>query len=209
MTAATIERMERRTRTFPLQNVEVRDEPGGGLRITGTAAVFGKPSEDLGGFRERIQRGAFKRALSESPDVVLLQNHDPNLVLARTSSRTLTLWEDPRGLNVDAVAGDTSYARDLKVVMQRGDVSQMSFAFTIAPDGETWEMTDSGRQVTVREVGQLFDVSVVTQPAYPQTSATMRSRDAEAQRARRERQDALVRQAEASLTIARDARASQ
>jgi hypothetical protein len=80
----------------------------------------------------------------------------------------------------------------------------MSFAFTIAPDGETREMTDGGRQVTVREVGQLFHDSVVTQPAYTQTNPTMRSRDAEALSARQKRKDSPVKQAEASLATARD-----
>lgn len=194
---------QKRTRTYTLQNVEIRDAAGGGLHITGHAAVFGKPSEDLGGFRERIQRGAFKRALAANPDVVLLQNHDPNLVLARTGSGTLRLREDPQGLHVDAVAADTSYARDLKVVMQRGDVSQMSFAFEIGEHGETWKKVGNERHVTVTDVEALYDVSVVTSPAYPQTDATMRSKSADRRRAMRRRRASLLKTAEASLERAR------
>ncbi|MHB8233742.1 MAG: HK97 family phage prohead protease [Solirubrobacteraceae bacterium] len=200
MSTVTKERTEKRTRTFQLQNVEVRGAADGGLHITGRAAVFGQASEDLGGFRERIQRGAFKQALADSPDVVLLQNHDPNLVLARTTSGTLRVYEDPSGLCIDAQAGDTSYARDLAVTMKRGDVSQMSFAFTVAPDGETWERGGGKRQVTVTEVERLFDVSVVTQPAYPTTSAKVRKRDMAVHPARRA---SLLTKAEASLSAAR------
>jgi Escherichia/Staphylococcus phage prohead protease len=201
MSTATAERTERRTRTFPLQGVEFRDSPDGGLHITGYASVFGQPSEDLGGYTERIQRGAFKHALAANPDVVLLQNHDSNRVLARTSSGTLSLRETPQGLHVDAEAGDTTYARDLRVAMQRGDVSQMSWAFTVAKDGETWDKVGNESRVTVTAIERLFDVSIVTQPAYPQTSATMRSRDA-----RRERKAALLKKAEASLEQARAGR---
>jgi HK97 family phage prohead protease len=201
MSTATAQRTERRTRTYPLQQVEFRDAPDGGLHITGYASVFGQPSEDLGGYTERIKRGAFKRALAANPDVVLLQNHDSNRVLARTSSGTLKLTETPQGLYVDAQAADTSYSRDLKAVMSRGDVSQMSWAFTVADGGETWDKAGDERRVTVTEIERLFDVSIVTQPAYPQTSATMRSQDA-----RRERKAALLKRAEAALAEARDER---
>jgi len=206
MTSAVADRVAKRTRTFTLQNVELRDAPDGGLHITGHASVFGKPSEDLGGgMRERIQRGAFKNVLATNPDVVILQNHDPNLVLARTSSGTLKLREDPQGLHVDALAADTSYARDLRVVMQRGDVNAMSFAFTVAPDGETWRKVGDERHVTVTDVEELFDVSVVTAPAYPQTDATMRGRQrsSDPRRAARRRRAELLTNAEAALDRAR------
>lgn len=206
MSTATASRVERQRRTYALHNIEFRDAPDGSLRITGHAAVFGSPSEDLGGFRERIKRGAFKRALAGSPDVVLLQNHDPNLVLARTTSGTLQLREDPQGLYIDAKAADTSYARDLRVVMQRGDVSQMSFAFDIAKDGERWDSgAASERSVTVHDVERLYDVSVVTAPAYPTTDATMRSRrNPSARRSQQSRKAALLATSEAALSRARD-----
>jgi HK97 family phage prohead protease len=208
MSAATIERTERRTRTFPLKNVEFRETPSGGLRITGYASVFGKQSVDLGGgIRETIQRGAFKRALADKPDVLLLQNHDHNLVLGRTTNGSLQLREDPQGLHIDAEAADTSYARDLKVLMQRGDVEHMSFAFTVAEGGERWDKPSGNeRQVTVTNVDRLYDVSIVTDPAYRQTSATMRARQEADKHALTARRAESLAKAERSLSAARDAR---
>lgn len=105
MSAATKERTEMRKSMFALRDVQIRDssEPGG-FRISGVAAVFGKPSVDMGGYRERIQRGAFKRALAANPDVVLLVNHKASMVLARTRNDTLKIREEPDGLHVDAEA---------------------------------------------------------------------------------------------------------
>jgi HK97 family phage prohead protease len=200
MSAATMER-ERLTRSFPLKNVEFRDTPDGGLRITGHAAVFGKPSVNLGGYTERIKRGAFKKVLASSPDVPLLQNHDYNRILARTSSGSLTLREDPEGLYMEAIAGDTSYARDLRVMMQRGDVSECSFAFLIGDAVWDKESTPQVRETT--EVSFLYDVSIVSAGAFPQTDATMRSRqDAE----RYARRAESLTKAERGLAAARDAR---
>lgn len=139
----------------------------------GYAAVFGVWSEDLGGFREMIQPGAFRNALKTS-DVRALVNHDPSLILGRTKSGTLALREDEVGLYIDVTLPETSYARDLAASVRRGDIDQMSFAFTVALDDWTWS-GDTVRRV-VQEVEQLYDVSPVTYPAFPQTSASVRSR---------------------------------
>lgn len=136
----------------------------------GHAAVFDQESEDLGGFTEVIARGAFRRALGESQDTVALFNHDSNLVLGRTTNRTLDLREDPRGLHAEFNAPDTQYARDIRELVRRGDVHQMSFAFTVARDD--WQERSDGTILRrVLEVDRLHDVSLVTTPAYPQTSA--------------------------------------
>jgi uncharacterized protein len=147
--------------------------------LSGHAAVFDRLSEDLGGFRERIKRGAFRRALDEHQDVRLLINHD-GLPLARTRSGTLELREDPRGLFAYAKVPATERTRELRVLMQRGDIDQMSFAFSLAADGsgEEWKQDADGLITRdVVRVEQLYDASVVTYPAYPQTDASMRSVD--------------------------------
>lgn len=151
---------------------------GADYTLTGHAAVFDQWSEELwtfaGTFRERIAAGAFAHVLAQKPDVRLLFNHDGNFALARTKSGTLELTEDDTGLRVWARVAPTSYATDLRLAMQRGDIDQMSFAFTVGED--EWHEDHDTEQVerTILRVDELFDVSVVTFPAYPDTDATMR-----------------------------------
>lgn len=161
-----------------LRDVECREAGNGeDFTLTGYAAVFDSWSEDLhtfaGTFRERIASGAFTDALKAKPDVRLLFNHD-GMTLARTRSGTLELSEDDKGLRVWARLAPTQTARDLRMAMQRGDIDQMSFAFTIAED--SWHEDHDTEEVerTIVRVDELFDVSVVSFPAYPDTTAAIR-----------------------------------
>lgn len=144
------------------------------LTIRGYAAVFGKYSNNLGGFREIIQPGAFSDVLEN--DVRALFNHDPNHVLGRTLSGTLRVFQDDVGLGYEVDLPDTQTARDLAVSIERGDVSQSSFAFTIAQGGASWGEDDEvGYTRTISKVARLYDVSPVTYPAYPDASVAARS----------------------------------
>jgi Escherichia/Staphylococcus phage prohead protease len=162
-----------------VDRVEVREsgEGSGEFTLTGHAAVFNRWSEDLatwaGSFRERIAKGAFGDVLKRKPDVRLLFNHD-GLALARTKSGTLELSEDDEGLRVWARLAPTSTAMDLRMAMQRGDIDQMSFAFTVAEDEWHEDHETDEIERTIVRVGDLFDVSVVTFPAYPDTAAALR-----------------------------------
>lgn len=144
--------------------------------LRGYAAVFNSLSQDLGGFREQIAPGAFAEALTG--DVRLLINHQ-GLPLARTASRTLTLKEDNHGLLVEARLdpADPDVAA-LIPKMQRGDLSQMSFGFSVKPGGQDWAKNDEGVNIRTLKAVRLFDVSVVTFPAYPTTEVALRSLDA-------------------------------
>lgn len=155
---------------------EVRvDTQSGKPSIRGYAAVFNQLSEDLGGFREQLATGAFTDAVGKS-DVRALINHDPNLVLGRNKAGTLAMREDVTGLYVEITPPDTQAARDLVQLMTRGDVNQMSFAFTVAKEDQTWTREGTGPWLrTIKKVSRLFDVSVVTYPAYAQTSAAVRA----------------------------------
>lgn len=156
---------------------EVRAETGqdGKTMIRGYAAVFNTLSEDLGGFREQIQPGAFNEAVGSS-DVRALVNHDPNIVLGRNKAGTLTMREDAAGLYVEVSPPDTQAARDLLTSMQRGDINQMSFAFTVAKEDQAWTRDGTGPWLrTIKRVSRLYDVSVVTYPAYQQTTAAARA----------------------------------
>jgi len=164
-------------RDFAVELRVADDDEDRGPRIEGYAAVFDQLSDPIMGmFREKLEPGAFKRALRGKPDVVALWNHDANYPLGRSTARTLRMAEDDSGLKVEIEPPDTQWARDLLVSMRRGDVRQMSFAFSVAPKGEAWATDDTGMQIrTVSQVDRLYDVSVVTRPAYPQTSAAVRS----------------------------------
>jgi HK97 family phage prohead protease len=156
-------------RTFTVQDVEARQADDGTMRLRGYAAVFNDASVPLP-FKETIAPGAFRKTLSETPDVRLLINHE-GLPLARTKNGTLTLTEDDRGLFMDAVIADTSEGRDLYKLVERGDVDQMSFAFRVIR--QKWSEDRSTRTLTEVSLAD-GDVSVVTYPAYPTTSVEAR-----------------------------------
>lgn len=166
-------------RTVTLGNIEVRaaDQAAGlPMRFAGYAAVFDSPSEPLP-FTETIRSGAFRRSLNSGREVRMFVNHNTDMVLGSTRSGTLTLIEDQRGLKVEGELPDTSYGRDLSILMQRGDVHSMSFGFSIPRGGDTW--SDDGQTRELREV-ILHEVSIVTGfPAYEATDATVRAIDPE------------------------------
>jgi len=139
------------------------DEVENGLKVVGHASVYNRLSENLGGFKEIIAPGAFDDVLGD--DVRALINHDGNLILARTTSGTLQLSTDEMGLRYEFTIPETSYGKDLAVSMERGDITQSSFAFTVSDD--SWETIDGEDVRTITKVARLFDVSPVTYPAYP------------------------------------------
>lgn len=161
--------MEKETRVLDLKlGVEKRED--GTVKIAGYAAVFNKDSEDMG-FIERIKPGAFKKALKKS-DVRALFNHDPNLIIGR-SGVNLELKEDKKGLWMEVSPIPTDTYRMVAENISAGLVSQQSFGFTVADD----EWDKDYRTRTINEIEELFDVSPVTYPAYPDTDVALRSRD--------------------------------
>lgn len=159
-------------RAFDLSGIQIRaaDDEAGKLHFTGRAIVYGSTSVDFGGWSEIINPGAASRTLAANPDVRFLMNHDANRLLARTVSSTLGLTEDADGVMVDAQMANVSYARDLAELLDRGDLTQMSFGFWVVRD--EW----SANLHIVHEFDlDGGDVSAVTFPAYTQTSAGLRS----------------------------------
>lgn len=164
-------------RFLPVTDLEIRsgdEESRENPKIEGYAAVFNSISEvmsdRMGAFREVIKPGAFKNTLNH--DVRALYNHDPNFVLGRTKSNTLRLSEDEKGLRFSIDVPDTTWAKDLMVSIRRGDVNQCSFGFKKLDD--EWTDTKEGRLRELRDL-EIFDISCVTYPAYPQTQANIRS----------------------------------
>lgn len=142
--------------------------------LSGYAAKFGKYSQDLGGFKEKIRFGAFTRALAEKQDVRFLFNHDPNHVLGRTTSGTLFLSQDSVGLHFRVTLPNTQTGKDLQESVRRGDISQCSFAFKVADGGDVWgkDKDENGITFACRELldVDLFDCSAVCYPAYLDTN---------------------------------------
>jgi len=164
-------------RAWPFAEVRVEGSDDGKPKITGYAAVFNAKSELLSdffgdGWTEVIRSGAFGKTIQEE-DIRALVNHDSNYVLGRNRADTLSLIENRKGLQVEITPPDTQWARDLQISMKRGDVTQMSFAFQVVKDRWTDNKADETVMRELLEV-KLFDVSVVTFPAYPQTSAAVR-----------------------------------
>lgn len=171
--------MTEQERRIIFGNLEVRKAAEAEARtLVGYAAKFGVRSEDLGGWVEEIKPGAFDKALEGKPDVRALLNHDSNHVLGRTTAGTLRLSADSTGLRAEMDLPDTQIARDLATSIDRGDIDQMSFGFRVGPGGALWDLDSDPAVRTVSEVAQLFDVSVVTYPAYPQTEVGLRDLEA-------------------------------
>lgn len=154
-----------------IYNIETRAEEteDGNKVIVGHASLYNTRSENLGGFYEYIEAGAFTPELIADSDVRALINHDQNLILGRTTSGTLRLQSDERGLKYEFDVPNTSYGNDLVVSMERGDINQSSFAFTVQEDD--WSTDDDGNSIrTIKKINRLYDVSPVTYPAYPEAN---------------------------------------
>lgn len=168
----------REVRTLTTHPFEFRKASDGSIKVEGYAAVFDEVVEIGRWFREVIRPGAFTSVLSNKDDATFLINHD-DLPLARVGSGTLKLSQDSRGLAMEAKLdpNDPDVAR-IVPKMERKDLSKMSFAFSIYPDGET-RWTEQGDEDTelreIIKVGTLFDVSIVTDPAYQGTEIALRS----------------------------------
>ena len=169
-------KMKHETRNFEA-DFELREE-GDGMTFVGYAAKFNSPSEDLGGFVETIEPGAFRKSLRSRNDVKLLVNHDTGRVLASSRSGTMKLYEDEIGLRVEASLPNTTDGRDMAELLRRGDLNKMSFGFSVQKDSWNNEMT----QRTLKSV-RLFETSIVAFPAYAATEAMVRSLDKAATRA--------------------------
>jgi len=159
-------------RIYPSEIRAAKRDDGGEL-LTGYAAKFGVLSEDLGGFREEIRKGAFSEAIAG--DVRALWNHKSEFVLGRTKSGTLRLAEDEIGLRYEVDLPAASWARDLYASVERGDVDQSSFGFDVEPGGQEWREVDGVLIRTLLRIARLWDVSPVTFPAYPAATVEARS----------------------------------
>lgn len=178
--ATALDRIERATANL----AELRAVDDGGAVIYGHGATFNSLTvidDWFGSYAEKVAPGAFSKTLADGADVRALLNHDPNYVLGRTKSGTLSLKEDSTGLAYEVQPPDTQWARDLQVSMRRGDISGSSFGFRVVKDKWTSVLDPNGDGKndmldcrTILEC-QLYDVSPVTYPAYADSESGIRS----------------------------------
>ena len=159
-------------------NLELRGEEES-RHIEGYGSVFNSRSLDLGGFQEIIAPGAFDGVIERS-DVKALLDHNPErgiLARSRNGKGSLSLELDERGLKYSFDAPHTNLGDEVVEGLKRGDYSQSSFAFTV--ESESWTKEEDGTYLrTINKIGGLYDVSIVANPAYTDTSVALRSLDA-------------------------------
>ena len=161
-------------RRYARSPIEFRAAKSGGVgTLAGYAAKYDTLSQNLGGFVETIQRGAFDKSLSDGLDVLARYNHDDSHLLGRTASGTVRLSSDDTGLMYEVDLPDTQVGRDLAVLAARGDVYQSSFAFYTVTD--EWGVTEQGFPMRSLIATRLVDVAPVNTPAYLDTSSGLRS----------------------------------
>jgi len=158
---------------YRMEDVEIGEDEEVILR--GYAVVYNSDSENMGGFYEQIAPGAFRDVMGD--DVRAYLNHDENRLLGRVSSGTLTISSDDRGLYYEVKMPNTTYAKDLIELMKRGDINQSSFAFLIGDD--YWEERNGETYRIITKISRLLDVSPVAQPAYPDATSEITTRDLE------------------------------
>lgn len=168
--------LEREIRSHDITDMEIRTGSDGAITFDGIASVVDKPyavRDMFGDYQETIAKGAFNRTIKQKADVRLLKNHDPNFVFARTKSGTLQLSAEP-DLRAFAPSLDPAnpQVQTLRSEMDRGDINQMSIGMRVKD--QVWSSDYTERMI--KEV-ELFDVSAVTYPASPTTSASLRSLD--------------------------------
>lgn len=182
---------KRYDRVLDAAGFEVRAaDDGGPVVLRGYAAVFNETTviyqTKTFRFTEVVRPGAFRYAIDSGQDVRALVDHDPSQMLGRTRAGTLTLREDDRGLAFELRLPDTQVARDLAENIKLGNISQNSFAFIPRPGGEeTTTRTEGDVRVSESVVTSvdLYDISIVTYPAYPSTSVEVATRKREAMKA--------------------------
>jgi HK97 family phage prohead protease len=171
-------KQHREQRSFPCSaKLELRAGDNGQQRLTGYFIEWEQKSNPIWGyFREKFAKGAFRNL--DSPDICALWQHDQRQPLARQSAGTLILQEDSVGVRFDfEVDPEISWHRDAIRSIQRGDVTQMSFMFTVPWEegAEIWDESDPSMPVRTVHKADLYEISPVTWAAYPQTTVGVRS----------------------------------
>jgi len=144
------------------------------LILSGRPILYDTPTliNDVGGsYTEIIRSGALDGA--DLSDVRLLYNHDLGKVPLARTPKTMSLKVDEKGLTFEAELPETAGAKEVYEAVKRGDLSGMSFAFTVPEGGDDYDAKTNTR--TIRQIAKVYECSVVPYPAYPTTSIEARS----------------------------------
>jgi HK97 family phage prohead protease len=172
--------MENETRVLDLSAVpmEIRADDDGNRTLVGYGAVFGKRSQDLGGFEEVIAPEAFNRTIKNQKDILVTLNHDVGALLGRTAAGTARIDVDEVGVRYSVDLPDTTTGRDVEVLASRGDLFGSSFTFSVTPKGDSWSKDDDGTRVRTLNEVRLYELGPVVSPAYLDTTVALRSMEA-------------------------------
>ena len=143
------------------------------MLVEGYAIVFNSESRDLGGFTEVVKENALDKALERNNDVLALYGHDYQNVLGRQSANTLQLEKDERGIKFTLDLPNTQLGRDVYTLVERGDLKGNSFGFTVEKD--SWDKKGDKVIRTIEQVRDLFEISIVSLPAYEATELVKRN----------------------------------
>lgn len=172
--------MKFETRVYDNQDLSLRAYTEGDQKIIeGYASVFNVESrllyENGKRFTEVILKGAFSDVVGG--DTYYSFNHSRDKILARTINKTLTLKEDDKGLFFRAILNNTTDANNLYEMVNRQDVAENSFAFTVG-EGQKWSRSSNGENIrSISRISNLIDISTVTKAAYPKTEVYARGFD--------------------------------
>jgi HK97 family phage prohead protease len=177
-----IERRYLLTADYP-DAITVQKRDGEPPVIAGISPPWDSFSVDLGGFREKFAPTAFDGLVDRKAndprgkiDVPFLTDHLSHLITGRTTNGRLEIRKGLKGLEYTHRPIQTTHGRDLAMLVEDRTITGASFAFTSAPDGETWTEDEKGNVIrTVFRASGLYDISAVTYPAYPQSTAGIRS----------------------------------
>lgn len=156
-----------------VEDLEIREANGQPTKLVGYAAKFSSLSEDLGGFREKIRKGAFAGSLRSNNGIAALYEHDSTRILGTTTNGSLKLSEDDKGLRFELDVINTSWGRDVLELVRTRTVGGCSFGF-ITPKGGDVFTTEGGK--TVRELVNvdLREITITSRPAYKAASVSVR-----------------------------------
>ena len=197
-----IERRDISFEEMPDAELTIETRASGQTAIVGYAAKYNVLSLDLGGFRERILPGAFDKVLSRQrgkQDVIAVFNHDPNILLGRTSSGTLELSSDDKGLKYSVTP--PAERADIISLILRKDLRGSSFAFTVSKDGESYASDAGGAVRSISQISGLYDVGPVVSPAYPSSTTGISMRSFQAWKA----QQAAIEEIDAEIAASKHA----
>jgi hypothetical protein len=168
--------VSKETRILDSVDFEVRaDEETGTRTLVGYGAVFGKLSQDLGGFREVIEPAAFNRTVQNNKDILVTMNHNVDQLLGRSGAGTARISVDEVGVRYEVDLPDTATGRTVEVLASRGDLFGSSFTFSVPDKGATVEKDEDGRKLRRLHEVRLYELGPVVSPAYLDTTVALRS----------------------------------